>query len=124
MGLALSRLAVKKIAELLIRGSESKKDSVVIGKNGETTTIPKSKASSTREGIATALEIYSFFSEKADTRNWQSLPATIYMARIPLELGENKVALILSNGSNKQDSLTVTVKATGKLQFYNYASLK
>ncbi len=44
------------------------------------------------------------------------------MARIPLELGENKVALILSNGRNKEDSVTVTVKGTGKLQFYNYAS--
>lgn len=124
LGLALSRLAVKKIAEFLIRGSESKKDSVVVGKNGETTTVPKSKTSSIREGIATALEIYSFFSEKADTRNWQSLPADIYIARIPLELGENKVALILSNGRNKEDSVTVMVKGTGKLQFYNYASLR
>ena len=86
--------------------------------------MAKSKTSSIREGMATVLGIYSFFSEKADTRNWQSLPADIYMARIPLELGENKVVLILSNGRNKEDSVTVTVKGTGKLQFYNYASLR
>lgn len=123
LSLALSRLAVKKITELLIRGSASKKDSVIVDKNGKTTTIKKNNNSG-REAIADALEVYSFFSEKADTRNWQSLPASIYLARIPLQLGENKISLFLSNHRGGQDSIALTVNGTGRMQFYNYASLK
>lgn len=124
LGLALSRLVVKKVAAYLIRASESKKKSMATDKDGKTTIATKNNTNNIRDGIDTALEIYSLFSEKADTRNWQSLPADIYMARIPLELGENKIVLTLSNGKNRMDSMVFTFRGTGKLQVYNYASLK
>jgi hypothetical protein len=60
MATALSRLAVKKIAEAAAR---PKKDD---------------KNKDSREALALAIQIFNFASEKADTRNWQSLPHTIY----------------------------------------------
>ena len=67
MTLTVSRIALKKLAE-----SELKKDNEVAG---------------AVLGIAGALI------EKADTRNWQSLPSFISYSRIPVMKGENKLAL-------------------------------
>jgi len=49
--------------------------------------------------------------EKADTRNWQSLPAFISYVRIPLAAGENTITL-QQNGVSK----TITVTAGKGLQ--------
>jgi hypothetical protein len=108
-GKVLSRLAVKKIAEYALR--EGAKSS-----NGQTNTL--------LEGIGYGVQLYSLLSEKADTRSWQSLPGSISYARIPLKSGENKITITLKNASGSDEVKTITVNGTGKLQFYNYASLR
>lgn len=103
MGTTLSRLAVKKIAEYSVRGN---------GKDNLNSTI------------ADAIQLYTLLSEKADTRNWQTLPAAIYYTRIPLNKGANEIQLKTRNMSGKEDIFKINVNGTGGFVFYNYTSLK
>ena len=111
MSKVLTRLAVKKSAEYILR--ESAKGN---GKNGKDNTL--------LEGLGFGMQLYSLLSEKADTRNWQSLPAEINYARIPLQKGENTLTLTLNRAGGTTETKTIKVTGTGKLQFCNYATLK
>lgn len=57
--------------------------------------------------------------EKADTRNWQSLPATISYTRIPLKQGENKF-VIKKYGEMGIDTDTITIPYKKGLQIIDY----
>jgi len=83
LGKRLTRLVVKKVAELALAKQN--------------------------EAAGLALGVANFAMEKADTRNWQSLPNQIYYARIPLKKGQNKVVVTLENG--KQINLDVVAKS-------------
>lgn len=60
--------------------------------------------------------------EKADTRNWQSLPATISYARVPLKEGDNKFVL-RKYGPQGIDTDTLTIPYKRGLQIVNYFDL-
>lgn len=109
IGKTLSRLAVKKIAEYSVRAAA--KDN-----NGNTNSL--------LQGIGYGIQLYSLLSEKADTRNWQTLPSYISYARIPLQKGENQISLTLKNSHGADETKTIKVNGTGRLQFYNYPSLR
>lgn len=111
MSKVLTRLAVKKAAEYALRASSKSTD-----KNG--------KNNSLLEGLAFGVQLYSLISEKADTRNWQSLPAQINYTRIPLLKGENKIDIELKGPNGATEKKTLTIEGKGGLQFYNYATLK
>ena len=111
MSKTLTRLAVKKSAEYLLK--ESSKGS---GKNG--------KDNSLLEGLGFGMQLYSLLSEKADTRNWQSLPAVVNYTRIPLKQGMNSITLQLKTSSGVKETKTIQITGNGKLQFYNYATLR
>lgn len=98
MTLTVSRIALKKLAE-----AELKKEN---------------EAAGAVLGIANALV------EKADTRNWQSLPSFISYTRIPLSKGEIKLNLQFYTVANQTitDSLTVNVK--NRLEIINYTTLQ
>ena len=53
------------------------------------------------------MNIVNTATEKADTRNWQSLPAFVSYVRIPLNAGENEVT-VFANGK------PITIKAQGR----------
>lgn len=57
--------------------------------------------------------------EKADTRNWQTLPATISYIRVPLHEGENKF-LIKKQGPQGIDRDTIYIQYKKGLQIVNY----
>ncbi len=62
--------------------------------------------------------------EKADTRNWQSLPATISYVRIPLEnKPQNKIVLKKYGAGNVIDTDTITLPYKKGLQIVNYFDL-
>ena len=61
------------------------------------------------------LSIANFATEKADTRNWQSLPSQIQFARIPLKKGINHIEMEMQNG----DLVTFDVEGNGKMVFEN-----
>lgn len=116
---SLTRLAIKKLAEAAIRPKD--KDENDKGKSEEQKKKEK-KSENRREAIALGLQVFSFVSEKADTRNWQSLPHTIYYTRIPLQKGENKISLQLNGKSSP--AIEIGVNGTGNLQFNNVCTLK
>jgi len=96
----LLRAALKKAAELSIR----KKD----------------------DRLGAVLGMVNAMTEKADTRNWQTLPHSIYYSRIPLQEGKNELKLLLYSGRN-QDSTTYsfTYQARkGETLFHTFSSLE
>lgn len=60
--------------------------------------------------------------EKADTRNWQTLPATISYTRVPLKEGENKF-VISKQGPAGIDTDTLYIPYKKGLQIVNYFDL-
>jgi len=106
MATALSRLAVKKIAEAAAR---PKKDD---------------KNKDSREALALAIQIFNFASEKADTRNWQSLPHTIYYTRIPLARGVNVLQVKLSGRGAAHETVNLVAEGNGHLQVRNLITLR
>lgn len=115
---SLTRLAIKKLAEAAIRPPERKNDS----NKTEEEKKKQEKKDNQREAIALGLQVLNFATEKADTRNWQSLPYSIYYVRVPLLKGNNNITLKL-NGSNAP-SVTLTANSNGGLQFKNVSTLK
>ena len=104
MGIALSRLVVKKLAEMAVRPNENDKNK------------------DTREAIALAIQAFSLATEKADTRNWQSLPHTIYYTRIPLQPGTNQIKF-QATGQTNQD-VNLVVEGKGRLVVQNIVTLR
>jgi len=97
---ALIRAALKKVAEYEMR--------------------KENKALGSLFGIINAI------TEKADTRNWQTLPHTIYYARVPMKLGTNEVTLTLeSDRKQPQDvhKFTYVIDKKG-LVFHTFTSLE
>ncbi|RZT95572.1 hypothetical protein EV201_0195 [Ancylomarina subtilis] len=75
--------------------------------------------------MGTLLSIANALTEKADTRNWQTLPHSIYYTRIKLKPGKYKLKLNLNSGINGHTSqeLNFTVKA-GETQFFTFQNLE
>jgi hypothetical protein len=100
----LTRLAIKKITEAAARPKEDAKNK------------------DEKEALAMAIQVFNFLSEKADTRNWQSLPHTISYTRVPLESGENVMTLDLSGNAAKQ--VLLNVEGRGKLEVRNVCTFR
>lgn len=96
---ALIRVALKKAAEYQVR-----KEDVTLG---------------------SVLGMINAITEKADTRNWQTLPHSIYYARVPLQAGHNKITLELSGtGSDfHKQEFTYQIQK-GQVLFHTFSSLE
>lgn len=105
ISIALSRLVVKKLAEEAARPKDE-----------------DDKKKKEREAMALALQIFSFASEKADTRNWQTLPHTIHYSRIPLRKGKNIVKVEYSGPFSH--SVNLEVEGLGHLQLRNLVTMR
>jgi hypothetical protein len=76
------------------------------------------------DDLGSAISIVNALTEKADTRNWQTLPYQIAYTRVSLPEGENTVDF-------KMTSSTVTAKtqtlkfniSKGKTTFFTFSSL-
>ena len=79
----------------------------------------KQKSESIGETIGFLVNVFNAVTEKADTRSWQSLPAQISYARVPLKEGENTIKYII-NGVEK----TFSIAAKNGLQFHSIISWK
>ncbi|MBY0433924.1 MAG: hypothetical protein K2U26_07430 [Cyclobacteriaceae bacterium] len=96
---ALVRVALKKVAEYEVR-----KDNRTLG---------------------SVLGVINAITEKADTRNWQTLPHSIYYSRVPLREGENQLRFTVSDGRghDQQHDFTYQVKK-GQTLFHTFSSLE
>ncbi|WP_430614217.1 COG3014 family protein [Flavobacterium sp. JP2137] len=108
MGVVLTRLAIKKGAEYALSSSAKSSD----GNNA------------VLEGLGIGMQLYNMISEKADTRNWQTLPSQINYVRVPLQPGINEIEIDLTQANGQKVKDQIKIEANGKLQFYNYSTLK
>lgn len=96
---ALMRLAVKKATEY----SASQKD----------------------KWAGVLMEMVNVLTEAADTRNWQTLPHSIYYSRVPLKAGTNQVTLETRDPSGQTQHQTFTYEVKrGQTHFHTYTSLE
>jgi uncharacterized protein len=75
--------------------------------------------------LGAVLGLVNVLTEKADTRNWQTLPHSIYYSRVPLRAGNNSVKLLLNSGDNQQSPYSFTYEVTrGQTLFHTFSSLE
>ncbi len=115
MGNALARQITKKLLE---KGTEAVAEGIARSTDKreakDTTASEKEKTEKKKEDrinrageiAGLAMNIFNTINEKADTRNWQSLPAFVSYVRIPLKAGENTIN-ISTGGTTK------TIKVNG-----------
>jgi len=75
--------------------------------------------------LGSVLGMINAITEKADTRNWQTLPHSIYYTRIPLQVGQNKVTLSLQGPGGERHEHNFTYEVTqGQILFHTFSSLE
>lgn len=96
-GMSLLRVAVKKAAEYSVREHS--------------------------EDLGTVISLVNAVTEQADTRNWQTIPHSIYYTRMALPEGKQKVSLELSGRSSQSHDFTFDIQK-GKTTFQTFHSLE
>ncbi|MBN2743322.1 hypothetical protein LX69_02642 [Breznakibacter xylanolyticus] len=96
IGTSIARLAVKKAMEEYVR--------------------------SQNKDLGAVLSIVNALTEKADTRNWQTLPSGISYARVSLPPGTHNITLEATGAQRTSIPITVTIEK-GKTTFYNFHNL-
>lgn len=95
---SIGRLAIKQAAELAAREQN--------------------------EDLGSVLSILNAVTEKADTRNWQTLPNSIYYTRVSLPEGTHQFDFITNRRSGAGDTLNYEVEIeAGKTSFKTFHSL-
>lgn len=83
----------------------------------------KSSKKEDMQNLGAAVSIMNALTEKADTRNWQTLPYAISYCRIPVAAGGDSLNLITKNDQQqKEESFTFGVKK-GQTRFFVYSTL-
>lgn len=111
MSQILTRLAIKKAAEYSLKAAAKSN-----GSNGENNAL--------LEGLGLGVQLFSLLSEKADTRNWQTLPAQINYVRLPLQKDKNEITVELEKGTGERVQHKIDVVADGSMKFFNFATIK
>ncbi|KUF38677.1 hypothetical protein AS361_05430 [Myroides marinus] len=110
LGQILTRVAVKKAAEYAVKAAAKSN-----GSNGNPDAL--------LEGIGLGVQLFNMFSEKADTRNWQTLPAQVNYTRVPLQLGKNTIKVTMERPNGQRIEHNVEIEGNGKMKFYNFATM-
>lgn len=76
------------------------------------------------EGLAALIGIVNVLTEKADTRNWQTLPHSIYYARVPLREGHNDLNFFIAAGPDAVDYNFSYQARPGQTLFHTFSSLE
>lgn len=75
--------------------------------------------------LGSVLGLINVITEKADTRNWQTLPHSIHYTRLPLQTGINQVTLRLKGSGNEIQEHKFTYQAQpGQMLFHTFSSLE
>ncbi len=76
------------------------------------------------DDLGAVLGLVNALTERADTRNWQTIPHTIYYRRAPLPAGEHTVQLALQGGNRRQThEFTVAIRKN-RTTFHSFQSLE
>lgn len=74
--------------------------------------------------IGTVVSIINMLTEKADTRNWQTLPNTIGYTRIYLPEGENHLTFVMRSETGEQTHTFDVEIQKNQTRFYTFQSLE
>jgi uncharacterized protein len=75
------------------------------------------------EQLGAVIGALNAITEKADTRNWQTLPHSIYYSRVPLREGANQVNFNIRNGQPNGYAFNYQAKK-GQTLFHTFSSLE
>lgn len=76
------------------------------------------------ESLAALIGVVNALTEKADTRNWQTLPHSVYYARVPLHAGKNDLTFSLSAGRDEVAYPFTYNAEKGQTLFHTFSSLE
>lgn len=77
------------------------------------------------KGFGALVGAVNAMTERADTRNWQTLPHSILYTRLPLKTGENKTKFVLSTSQGETMSHDFTYQVDqGQTLFHTFSSLE
>lgn len=82
----------------------------------------ESIANNENKNLGSIVSIINAITEKADTRNWQSLPYAIHYTRIPLKQGDNQVQLSI-DGYDNAESFSFNIEK-GKTEFFTFHQIE
>ena len=76
--------------------------------------------------MGAVLGLLNAVTEKADTRNWQTLPHSIYYSRVPLPEGTSTLTLQVRRNDKPESSYKTTVEDVkkGQIRFHTFSSLE
>ena len=84
----------------------------------------KYAASKQNEWLGLAVSLTNAITEKADTRNWQTLPYSISYTRLPLSNGTNNLTLRLNARNGSQHTEQFSIEGGGrKTRFHVFQSM-
>ena len=77
------------------------------------------------ENLGALISIFNAVTEKADTRNWQTLPSSIHYTRIRLKEGKHTVTLRVNSptGESKDQQLDLEVNA-GRTKYFTFHNME
>ena len=76
------------------------------------------------DDLGAVLGVVNALTERADTRNWQTIPHTIYYRRVPLPAGEQTVQLALQGGNRRQTHEFTVAIQKNHTTFHSFQSLE
>lgn len=74
--------------------------------------------------LGALIGVMNAITEKADTRNWQTLPHSIYYSRVPLEEGLNEITFSTEAGDNVTKHSFSYEAAKNQTLFHTFSSLE
>lgn len=75
------------------------------------------------ENLGTLLGIFNAITERTDTRNWQTLPHSIFYSRIPIEKKDTQVKILFEGNSGTMEK-QFPISPGPKFQFINVSTPK
>jgi hypothetical protein len=76
------------------------------------------------ERLGAVIGLVNAMTEKADTRNWQTLPHTIFYSRVPLQEGTNKLKFTIRAGQDKAEYNFAYQARKYQTLFHTFSSLE
>ena len=76
------------------------------------------------ENLGLLASLFNATTEKADTRNWQTIPHSIYYSRLPLKQGTNHVELNTSGNLESKTEVFTFEASANETIFHSYQSLE
>ena len=74
--------------------------------------------------LGALIGVMNAITEKADTRNWQTLPHSVYYSRVPLEEGLNNITFVTKAGENETKHNFTYEAAKNQTLFHTFSSLE